>query len=107
MIEPGSRGKLVRDRIPDIIRAAGGDPHTELLDDESYARNLHEKLKEEVQELLDADAGHLLEEMGDVLEVLHAMASNSGLAWEAVEEARHKKAEERGGFQGRIFLREA
>ncbi len=107
MIEPGSRGKLVRDRIPDIIRAAGGHPHTELLDDESYARSLDEKLKEEVQELLDADTGHLLEEMGDVLEVLHAMASINGLSWEAVEAARHKKAEERGGFQGRIFLLEA
>lgn len=106
MIQPGSKGKLVRDRIPDIIRAAGGDPQTELLDAEGYSRSLAEKLREEVQELLDAEGDHVLEELADVLEVLHAIAANHGNEWDAVEATRLKKAEERGGFQGKVFLLE-
>ncbi len=103
-MQPGSRGKLVRDRIPEIIRATGGNPSTEVLSPDAYTSSLDEKLREEVQEFLDADVTHRLEELADVLEVMHALAQNHGFGWEAVEEFRREKAERRGGFGGRLFL---
>jgi predicted house-cleaning noncanonical NTP pyrophosphatase (MazG superfamily) len=36
-------GKLVRDRIPDIIRARGGAPQTRVLDDSEYLSSLFDK----------------------------------------------------------------
>ncbi len=106
MNPPGSRGKLVRDRIPEIISANGGNPRAEILSSDAYTSSLDEKLIEEVQELLDADVAHRLEELADVLEVMHALAENHGFGWEAVEVVRREKAEQRGGFGGRVFLLE-
>jgi predicted house-cleaning noncanonical NTP pyrophosphatase (MazG superfamily) len=105
---PPTRGKLVRDRVPEIIRGTGGAPRTEVLRPEAYALALREKLNEELTELLDADDDHRLEELADVLEVLRAFAANAGIEWESVETYRRmKKVEERGAFEGRIFVHDA
>ena len=42
--------KLVRDRIPEIIRGAGKEPVTRVLDEKEYLHELIKKLKEEVAE---------------------------------------------------------
>lgn len=42
--------KLVRDKIPEIIRANGEVPVTRTLDEEEYLRELIKKLKEETAE---------------------------------------------------------
>jgi predicted house-cleaning noncanonical NTP pyrophosphatase (MazG superfamily) len=44
-------GKLVRDRIPDIIRARGAAPQTRVLDDSENLSSLFDKLLEEAQEM--------------------------------------------------------
>ena len=62
-------GKLVRDRIPEIIRNDRKQPITHIASEEEYSLKLGEKLKEEVSEFL---AGMNNEEMADILEVLHA-----------------------------------
>ena len=43
-------GKLVRDKIPQIITDAGKKPITEILDQERYLEELDKKLEEEVAE---------------------------------------------------------
>lgn len=44
------QGKLVRDKIPQIIREAGKEPIIRILDHEEYLVELDKKLLEEVEE---------------------------------------------------------
>ena len=44
--------KLVRDRIPEIIKRNGQECITEILSDEEYIKALDEKLREEMEEYL-------------------------------------------------------
>ena len=47
-----------------------------------------------------------LEELADLLELIHAAAAYHGATFEELEEVRVEKAEKRGGFNERIFLLE-
>ena len=95
--------KLVRDKIPEIIRQAGKQPITDILPQDDIATALDRKLQEEVQEYLESGS---IEEMADVLEVLHGIAFHKGIPWNEVESARLQKREERGGFEKGIRLLE-
>ena len=95
--------KMVRDRIPEIIRAAGKEAVTDVLPEEEILPALGRKLQEEVGEYLEAEN---VEEMADILEVLHGIAFHRGIAWEEVESVRLRKREERGGFEKGIRLLE-
>jgi predicted house-cleaning noncanonical NTP pyrophosphatase (MazG superfamily) len=97
-------GRLVRDKVPDIIREAGGAPRTVVLDDEPYALALQAKLLEEVEELLAATGEQRVEEVADVVEVLYAMVEHYGLDWDDVEVEGRRKRRESGGFEGRVWL---
>jgi predicted house-cleaning noncanonical NTP pyrophosphatase (MazG superfamily) len=99
--------KLVRDKIPDIIRLRGGCPIVRKADEEEYWHKLQEKLKEEVHEFLEAKETHeRKEELADVLEVIQAIACHLKCGVDELEILRVKKAEERGGFEGRVILDE-
>ena len=98
-----THNKLVRDRIPAIIRAGGRTPVTSILSKEDYITALHRKLDEEAAEL---HADPCLEEMADLVEVLLALCEAHGYTVEELHAARLKKAEARGGFRERIFLHE-
>ncbi|MEE1748724.1 nucleoside triphosphate pyrophosphohydrolase [Streptomyces sp. JV184] len=95
-------GKLVRDLIPQIIRASGVEPMAYVVDPEEYRERLRHKLSEEVNEFLSADNSTAAEELADVLEVVHALALDLGITLDRLEELRAQKAEERGGFAGRV-----
>ncbi|MFI9210196.1 nucleoside triphosphate pyrophosphohydrolase [Streptomyces sp. NPDC053253] len=95
-------GKLVRDRIPQIIRNGGAEPVTYIAGPEEYRARLREKLGEEVAEFLEADEASAPGELADVAEVLLALAADLGMSAEQLEAIRAAKAGERGGFAGRI-----
>jgi predicted house-cleaning noncanonical NTP pyrophosphatase (MazG superfamily) len=96
-----SDGKLVRDKIPDIIRADGLDPVIRVASTEEYASRLRDKLREEVREFLDSDNDP--EELADILEVLHALARQAGMSPGQLEQLRAAKATKRGGFTNRVI----
>jgi predicted house-cleaning noncanonical NTP pyrophosphatase (MazG superfamily) len=97
--------KLVRDRIPEIIVGDGKSPVTRTLDDAEYVAHLKMKLVEEAQEAAAARSGEdLAMELADVLEVVRALATASGLSLQDVEEFRRRRAVSRGGFERRILL---
>ena len=97
-------GKLVRDRIPELIRSRGQTAVVRVLDDDEYRSALHDKLREEVAELATASPDTVTDEIADVLEVLRAVAEYSGVAWTSVESAASAKRDTRGGFSSRLFL---
>ena len=97
-------GKLVRDRIPDLIRAEGRRPILEVLDASERRPALLDKLVEEAAEAADASPAHLPEELADVLEVVRALASESGLALADIVDLADRKVDERGGFASGLFL---
>ncbi|MFS8120213.1 MAG: phosphoribosyl-ATP pyrophosphohydrolase [Microcoleus sp.] len=93
--------KLVRDKIPEIIKADDHVPTTRILTLEEYKLALLHKLIEEAKELLD-DPG--LSERADVQEVLREVDATFNMSPEDIERVRAEKAEKRGSFKERIFL---
>lgn len=97
--------KLIRDRIPEIIQMSGKKFTYEILEEEQYASELKKKLQEEVKEYLLTDTNvQAIEELADILEVIHALAKVHGETITEVEEIRREKALLRGGFDRRLFL---
>ena len=95
--------KLVRDRIPEIIEMSGSTCVTEILSDEDYLRMVDAKLDEELAEY---HKDQNIEELADLLEVIHAAAIARGYTLEQLEQVRTEKAGKRGGFSKMILLKE-
>ena len=96
-------GKLIRDRLPAIMRAQGLAVFERRLDEDEFRAALREKLLEEAAEAREATADELAGELADVLEVARALAGAHAISWDEVEARRLAKRAERGGFDGRIF----
>ncbi len=94
--------KLVRDKIPEIIRSRGADCEVEVLSPEEYLAALDRKLDEELAEY---HADRNLEELADLLEVIAAVAAARGATLAEIEAIRAEKARQRGGFEKRLFLK--
>lgn len=95
--------KLVRDRIPEIIEASGNTCVTEILSDEEYLRMVDAKLDEELAEY---HKDQNLEELADLLEVIHAATLARGYTLEQLEQKQAEKAARRGSFAKKILLKE-
>lgn len=90
--------------MPDIIRAKGEEAIVYRAEPDEYRRRLRDKLVEEVREFLDEpDREAALEELADVLEVIHALAADLGSSAEEVDRIRTAKAAERGAFAERVI----
>jgi predicted house-cleaning noncanonical NTP pyrophosphatase (MazG superfamily) len=97
--------KLVRDRIPQVIEGTGKQYSTRILDEEDYIKELKNKSFEELNEYVNAkNDKEAIEELADILEIIHALAKYHGANFERVEQVRKEKSEKRGGFKERIFL---
>lgn len=93
-------GKLVRDKIPEIIKNDGKTPIIEILSNEEYLKELDKKLNEEVAEY---QADKSIEEMADILEVLFAVCEARGHSVEELLQVKEFKREKRGGFKDKIY----
>lgn len=96
--------KLVRDKIPGIIKEKGGTPITHVADDKEYWEKLKEKLQEEVAEFIESET---IEELADIQEVFEAIMNYKNFSRDELQEAKDEKAEERGAFNERIILEES
>jgi predicted house-cleaning noncanonical NTP pyrophosphatase (MazG superfamily) len=97
-------GKLVRDRIPEIIEADGGTAEVRILTESELVPALTAKLAEEAEELHVAEPGDRLGELADIYEVLAALVGTLGFSDEQVQEAARRKRAKRGSFSRRLWL---
>lgn len=95
--------KLVRDRIPEIIKSDGKIPLIHMANDSEYWEKLREKLLEEVDEFLKDEKK---EEIVDILEVIHSICEFKNINFNELEKLRKKKANNRGSFKNKIILDE-
>lgn len=97
--------KLVRDCIPDIIRAHGEVPRTRALSVREFRKALATKLLEEAKEFAKAKTKKAqIEELADIQEVMLALYAAHAIPCKKVTEAARKKRKTRGGFTKRTLL---
>ena len=97
--------RLIRNKIPQIIKSNGKTPITKLQNEDEYIEELCKKTQEELTEYIEAKTKpDKLEELSDLLELINALAEHEGTTLEEINNIRKKKAEERGGFSDRVFL---
>lgn len=95
--------KLIRDKIPGIIKARGETPVTHIANQEEYSKMLRLKLREEVAEFI---ADEKPEELADILEVIYQIGEEKGVTPKQLEDIRVKKVEDKGAFKEKIVLDE-
>ncbi len=96
--------KLVRDKIPEIIRTSGNHCEISTLNDAEYIEALRQKLVEEAKEAAASPPDELAQELADVIEVMDALMAATGIELEKVREIQKEKRSRRGGFDNRIKL---
>lgn len=97
--------KLVRDRIPEIIQETGKQFSTRILTNEEYIKEIQKKSFEELKEYINTrNNDEAIEELADLLEIIHALADIHGTSIEKIDEVRKQKRNKRGGFEEKIFL---
>ncbi len=96
--------KLVRDKIPEIIRSRGVEPRTHVAGDAEYWLKLKAKLGEEVAEFVESES---LEELADIGEVIDAILEYKKFTAAEVAASKAQKLAERGGFKKRVILEES
>ncbi|MCL2134503.1 MAG: nucleoside triphosphate pyrophosphohydrolase [Candidatus Bathyarchaeota archaeon] len=93
--------KLVRDKVPQIIKQDNRIPVTRVLSDSDYLDELNKKLREELEEyLIDGN----IEEIADILEVILGILEVKGVQYDEIDKIRIQKVLDRGAFNQRIFL---
>jgi predicted house-cleaning noncanonical NTP pyrophosphatase (MazG superfamily) len=95
--------KLVRDRIPELAATNGHPGVFQQATEAEFALWLRAKLLEEAREAATARPAELVEELGDVLQVLYALAAEAGYAAAEVECARARKARTHGTYTRRLI----
>jgi len=94
-------GKLVRDKVPEIISNEGKSPVTHTATEKEYWEKLKDKLKEEVNEFAASEEE---EELADILEIIHSICDYRKINKKQLELIRVKKARQKGKFKSKIIL---
>jgi len=97
--------KLIRDRILEIIEAAGEKPHSRVLDKKEYLREIKKKILEEAKELIGAkNKKEIVNEIVDIQELIDVLILEFGLSKLQIQKQQKIKNKKRGGFKKRLFL---
>lgn len=94
--------KLVRDKIPDIL---SNDAQFEVLSNEDYRISLRDKITEEAQEVQKAETrANLVEELGDLEEVIRAILDDASINYEEMDSLRQAKINQKGKFAKKVVI---
>lgn len=96
--------KLVRDKIPQAIKATGDTGRFKILSPKAFEKELKKKLIEESKEVANASGDSVLDELADVLEIVKSIASHYKIRFSRVEKHQEEKRNKRGSFKKKLFL---
>ncbi len=97
--------KLIRDKIPEIIRKAGWIPTVGVLKEKEFLSAIKKKVFEEAEELIQAkDKKGVIDEIIDIQELLEVLTLKVGLTRAEIKKLQIRKREKRGGFKKKLFL---
>lgn len=97
--------KLVRDKIPENIRAKGTNIETRELSKEEFLGELKKKITEEALEVSEAESREtLVSELADVIDVIEEIKKTEGITDAEIAEARQASFDKKGGFANKTFL---
>lgn len=98
--------KLVRDKIPEIIKQDNCKPKIRTLDSKEFLTELFKKMSEEAEEFIKAkdDKKEVIKEITDIYEVIDTVIHLYGLDKDAIIALQKKRRDERGGFKNMIYL---
>lgn len=94
--------KLVRDRIPEIIRASGKQALVDKVHDERLLSFLNNKLQEELAEY---DKSGDIEELADLVKVIYTILDYKGISLDRFNRIREEKNRKRGAFKEGLVLK--
>jgi predicted house-cleaning noncanonical NTP pyrophosphatase (MazG superfamily) len=93
--------KLVRDKIPTIIRESGSSCKTRTIKSDEIETYYRRKIQEELDELFENPCA---EEMADLMEVVDSLRTVLDLRIEKVIDVKCAKRNERGTFKNGTIL---
>ena len=97
--------KLIRDRIPEIIKEAGWVPTIKTLRKSEFLKAIKKKVFEEAGELMQTkDKKGIVDEIVDIQELLDVLAAEIKMTKPQIKKIQAKKRKKRGGFKKRLFL---
>ena len=96
--------KLIRDKLPEIMQKEGTKACIRVMGKDEYVVRLKDKLFEEASEVSAAsNDDEIKNELGDLLEVIMALAEACGIPFLDVVAAGALKKAEKGGFDAKIY----
>jgi len=104
-MEKISYNKLVRDKIPENIRAKGTKLETRELSDKEFLSELKKKIKEEAIEVSEAESREaLVSELADIIDVVEEIKKTESITDTEIGNARKISFEKKGGFSNKTYL---
>lgn len=95
--------KIVRDKIPEIIRKDGSTCEVSFTGNDRAVEYLVDKIIEEAKEFKESEYNK--KELADIFEVLDAIMNKLNIKSSQITQIRRKKAKERGVFSNNIILK--
>jgi len=97
--------KLIRDKIPEIIKRSGGDFKIKKLKAKDFEKELIKKVGEEADGLISAKTKEkFILELTDVLDVIQEIKRFKRISNRQIENAQKESNKRKGGFKKRLFL---
>jgi len=98
--------KLIRDRIPEIIKKDGNTADIIILSEESFNQAIKQKLIEEATEVANAETrDDILGELADLQEVMDTIKQMYNINTLEVNTIQAVKALQRGKFEKKLYLK--
>lgn len=105
MIKKIYYNKLVRDKIPQVIKAANGEAEFRVLPPKEFEKELLKKVGEESTGLLSAKSKkELVNELADVIAVIDEIKKFKKIKENELKTAMKANFEKKGGFKKKLFL---